>query len=387
MLSSLMTSLLLTVPVRQPGAIVGPIAKILGVISNFCFNIVYAITPVASLGITIILFTILIKIILFPLSIKQQKSMVKTQLLQPKMKAIQDKYKDTKDPELQQKMNMEISALYKENKINPFSGCLPLLIQMPILFALYYVIQQPEAYIGQINDVLNNIVQFIELNLGGLKTALISIYQALGDGNIPMEQIKFIMPLLEAKQMYGIDVATVDGITQGINIMTGSDMQSFVNTFFIDNSAFVTSQLQPLVELNGLIALKDEIYNFFFLNLVKAPGLNFPGIIVPVITWGTTYLTYKVSMTIQSKNSESSDMMAKQQKMMMMIFPFMMAFMTINIPAGLGLYWNVTNLVQIGQQIALNKFFSPKEMIREEAIIEGKEVEKKKGFKPKKGGK
>lgn len=366
--------------VRQPGMIVGPIAKLLGVISNVCFNLVYAITPIASLGITIILFTIVIKLLLFPLSIKQQKSMIKTQQLQPKIKALQDKYKNSTDPESQQKMSLEMSALYKENKINPFSGCLPLLIQMPILFALWYVIQQPEAYIGQIAQVINDITTFITGNLDGFKTALIDIYQNLN--TIPLDQALALKPILEAQQVYGVDVATISGATQAINAMSASDMNNFITTFF---NQLPSSQNSVMVELSNLMTLKGEIYNFGFLNLVEAPGFKFPGIIVPLITWLTTYLSYKVSMNIQQSKGQSdpNDMMQKQQKMMMMIFPFMMAFMTINLPSGLGLYWNVTNLIQIGQQVVLNKYFSV-DHNKENDIIDSSDI--KKSSKPKKKG-
>lgn len=366
--------------VRQPGMIVGPIAKLLGVISNVCFNLVYAITPIASLGITIILFTIVIKLLLFPLSIKQQKSMIKTQQLQPKIKALQDKYKNSTDPESQQKMSLEMSALYKENKINPFSGCLPLLIQMPILFALWYVIQQPEAYIGQIAQVINDITTFITGNLDGFKTALIDIYQNLN--TIPLDQALALKPILEAQQVYGVDVATISGATQAINAMSASDMNNFITTFF---NQLPSSQNSVMVELSNLMTLKGEIYNFGFLNLVEAPGFKFPGIIVPLITWLTTYLSYKVSINIQQSKGQSdpNDMMQKQQKMMMMIFPFMMAFMTINLPSGLGLYWNVTNLIQIGQQVVLNKYFSV-DHNKENDIIDSSDI--KKSSKPKKKG-
>lgn len=392
MLTSLMTvasqlasnNILLTAPVKQAGSIVGPIAKLLGVISDVCFNIVYSITPVASLGITIILFTIVIKALLFPLSIKQQKSMMKTQAIQPKMKAIQDKYKDTKDPELQRKMSAEMSALYKDNKVNPFSGCLPLLIQMPILFALYYVIQQPEAYIKEISQVINNITVFVELNLDGIKTGLIAIYQSLGNGNIPMDQIQFIKPILEAQQVYYVDLATVDGMATGIKALSSIDLQTFISTFFTQFEPFTQSQDSILMGLHNLLVIKDEIYNFLFLNLIKAPGFGFPGIIVPIVTWVTTYLQYKVSMSIQGQSANSNDAMASSQKTMMMIFPFMMAFMTINLPAGLGLYWNISNLIQIGQQLLLNKYFGVTK--KEDDIIDAKVVDTKKGSKPKKRG-
>jgi YidC/Oxa1 family membrane protein insertase len=360
--------MLLRAATRKPGAIVGPIAKLLGVISSVCFDFVYKITPVASLGITIILFTIIIKALLFPLSLKQQKSMMKTQAIQPKIKALQDKYKDNKDPEVQQKMSAEMSALYRENKVNPFSGCLPLLIQMPILFALYYVIQQPEAYITQIGHIVSSI--------NGLREVLIGIYQGLGNGNIPMDQIQHLIPILEAQKVYGVDLATVEGMTTAINSISDNNFQTFVNTFFANNSA--------LTQVNGLLSTKNEIYNFFFLNLIEAPGLKFPGILVPVITWVTTFFQYKVSMSLQAQNTSGNDMMAQQQKTMMLIFPFMMAFMTINLPSGLGLYWNISNLIQIGQQLVLNKVLKRNDDEEKPDVYTTKLEKKDKASNPKK---
>jgi len=333
--------MLIRTVVRQPGKIVGPIAKILGIICNWCFNLVYSMTPIMSLGITIIIFTILVRLLLLPLSINQQKSMIKTQRLQPKLKALQDKYANSNnDPEAQQKMSMEMSALYRENKVNPFSGCLPLLIQMPILFALYYVIQQPQIYIDTIGNVVNGI--------DAMRDVLVGIYSALGDGNIPMDQIQFLLPILEAKELYGIDLATVDGMKVAMENISVIDLQTFINSFFSTNT--------ELMKINELIVVRDEIYNFFFLNLIEAPGWRGIGIIVPVLTWVTTYLQYKVSMSTQS-GTEGNEMMQQQQKTMMMIFPVMMAVMSINLPSGLGLYWNVSNVLSMIQQAAFNKYF------------------------------
>lgn len=103
---------------------------------TWLLNWLYQITGsfgLANYGIAIILLTVLIKVVLYPLTKKQMKSMLAMQQLQPKVKEIQDKWKD-RDPEKMQQMIMD---LYKENNVNPASGCLPLLVQMPILFALY----------------------------------------------------------------------------------------------------------------------------------------------------------------------------------------------------------------------------------------------------------
>ena len=106
-----------------------------GLLLNFIYSFV------SNYGLSIILFTILTKVILFPLSLKQQKSMVKMQQVQPKLKEIQEKYKSD-----QQRQSEETMKLYKEHGVNPMGGCLPLLIQLPILFALYRVMYQPLTY-------------------------------------------------------------------------------------------------------------------------------------------------------------------------------------------------------------------------------------------------
>ena len=346
--------MLLRTVVREPGVIVGPIAKLLGIVCDVCFNLVYSITPAMSLGITIILFTIIVKLLLVPLTISSQKSMIKTQELQPKLQALQDKYANSKnDPEAQQKMSMEMSALYRENKVNPFSGCLPLLIQMPILFALYYVIQQPQMYIDVIGNVINGIDGMRDtiatllstscLDLGVLNAEAMELSQL---PEVVRPQIEFLYNILMQQEVYGVNLLTVDGLKTAMDTLSVTDLQTFINTYYSSNA--------ELMEIGNLITTRDEIYNFFFLNLIEAPGWRGLGIIVPVTTWATTYLQYKVSMSNSSSNNE---MMQQQQKMMMMIFPVMMAVMTINLPSGLGLYWNVGNILSMIQQVVINKVF------------------------------
>ena len=127
--------------VRTPGVIIGPIARVLGIVYNALFNIIYSISPMNSLGIAIILFTLIVKSIFFPLLVKQQKSTLAMQKLQPEMAKIKKKYENKKDLESQQKMSMEMQKLQKDNNVSMLGGCLPLLVQLPILYALYYIFQ------------------------------------------------------------------------------------------------------------------------------------------------------------------------------------------------------------------------------------------------------
>jgi len=147
---------------REPGRIVGPISKVLGIVINLLYNVVYGITQTNSLGITIILFTVFVRLLMIPIAYNQQKSMFVMRKIQPEIQKIQDKYKGMmNDPEIQRKMTMETQRVYRENNYNMFSGCLPLLIQMPIFFGLYYVMQHPFVYIDKINDIYSVVSQGI----------------------------------------------------------------------------------------------------------------------------------------------------------------------------------------------------------------------------------
>ena len=145
---------------KDPGIIVGPIAFILGAIINVIFNLVYNVLGIHtnSLGISIIILTVFVRLLMTPIAYHQQKSMFKMQALQPEMKKIQEKYKGAmSDPELQRKMNMEMQKLYADNNYNQLAGCLPMLIQLPIFLGLYHVMQNPFKYIDIINTVYSQI--------------------------------------------------------------------------------------------------------------------------------------------------------------------------------------------------------------------------------------
>lgn len=124
------------------------IAKPLGMLLKVIFNFV------GDYGYSLIIFTILTKILLLPINIKQTESTKRMNEMNPKMKEIQEKYKNDKE-----KMNQKLLELYKENNYNPASGCLPALIQMPILFAMFYVIREPVKYVFLDADIYAGIAK------------------------------------------------------------------------------------------------------------------------------------------------------------------------------------------------------------------------------------
>lgn len=331
----------------DPGIIVGPIAWILGHVINFFFNIIYSLGIHAnSLGISIILLTIFTRCLMIPLSYKQQKSMFKMQALSPELKKIQEKYKGaTSDPEIQRKMQMETQKLYSENNVSPFSGCLPMLIQLPIFFGLYHVMQNPFKYIDVINDVYTQLSTMV-LTAAQSDTKLLTLVQQFGQyGNIPAN--------------VGIDVNIFNRIINILGPGEVSQLKTAINS----------------VDFDKICASKDSIELFLGLNLTEKVGLwpVTPKSIIPVLSGITTFLS---SWLMSKKNVSTDPAMKSQQRIMNITMPLMMMWITSSLPGGIGIYWIASNIFQLCQQFFLNKHF---EKIGSADVVVPKEKKHKKG--------
>ncbi len=310
---------------KDPGFIVGPISKILGIIINFVFKFVYTITTEHSLGFTIILFTIIIKLLLIPLNYKQQKSMYIMQKIQPEMKKIQDKYKGNKDPEVAKKMQMEMSKLYSKHNYNPLSGCLPIFIQLPIFIALYFIMKNAYLFVSDIGNLYTEIAN--------------KILATPGYAEVLVPLVKPIVP---------------NGMTVDISLLP--DMLKVVNKFTLADWEAVQAGL-PSLDLTSLLAQKASIEHFLGINLAETVGFTFPKVLLAVFSGASTFLS---SWVISRKNKSIDPAMKMQQKVMNIVMPIMMTFFTLSIPCGVAVYWIVGNLVQIIQQIVLGRYCEKK---------------------------
>lgn len=314
--------------VRTPGMIVGPIAKVLGLIYNALFNLIYGFIQSGSLGIAIILFTLLVKLVLMPLLFKQQKSTFKMQKLQPEMNRIRQKYADKKDQVSQQKMAFELQEFQKKNGISLLGGCLPLLVQLPILYALFYIFQQAYLYvdvIGQNYQAITDVLMNVPVNL----------------------RVDALYDLAVAKKME-MDLAVSTDVIRLVNELSLADWN-----IVLSKIGDFANQLEPL------LTQKNDIEYFLGIHLVYKAGLGFPGIIIPLAAGGSTFVSSKL-MT-RNQKIDPNDPTAGTMKMMTTFMPIMMGVMCITMPAGLGLYWTVSNLFQMVQQIILQKYFEKKE--------------------------
>jgi YidC/Oxa1 family membrane protein insertase len=251
----------------------------IGMLVKLLYNMVSILDTniLSAYAISIILATIFFKLILMPLTLKQTKSMKVMQELSPQIKEIQKKYE--KDPQTLQRKQME---LYKEANYNPMSGCLPMLIQMPILIAFFYVIREPVQFIFQDQ----------------------AFYDAMNKSFLWIKDL------------------------------------GFTENFLFENGTF-----------NGL-AMGGMVLPFI--------GGVFP--ILAIMSGYSTYLTSKMTTASQPSMSEQQE---STQKTMTMMMPVMLFVFSIQMPAGLALYWVVSNIFQVVQQyVILNSSKNPKEELK-----------------------
>ncbi len=325
--------------VRMPGSILGPIAELMSIIYNLIFNLLHNTSMTGVLGFAIIIFTLIIKTLLFPLIIKQQKSTYKMQALKPEMDAIRDKYAGKKDQVSQQKMAMEMQDFQKANGVNMLGGCLPLLFQLPILYALFYVFQNAYVYV----DVIGQ-------NYIDIANAIIAIPQ-----DIRMD----VFSPLAAEFVDAYSKADVIKNQPYLDLAVTNDVVMLVNYIKFDQWNDLLAQLGSYsTSLQVLLDEKNAIETFMMIPLVSEPGIAFPGILIPLMAGGTTFLQSKITMS--QTQTDPDNPAASVTKTMTYMMPFMMGFFCISMPAGLGLYWTVGNIFGVVQQLILKNYFQKK---------------------------
>lgn len=292
-------------------------ANIFGYLLEFIYNFVN------NYGLAIIFFTIVIKIIFIPFSVKQQKTMKKTSKIQEKMKVIQFKYKN--DPE---KMNQEMMNLYKTEKMNPFSGCFTAIIQLLLLFSIFYLVRSPLTYMEK----------------------------------IPTEDInKYVSQLQEGGKSVSAAYPEIDLIRE----------HEFLKEKNPDDPNIEKINLQM---------------NFLGLDLSKVPQQNlgdFTVYIIPVLYILSSFISIRLTTSMQEKangkkkqsevqidgetgkelvpKEDEVDAVMQTNKMMSWMMPIMSVSVAIIAPLGLALYWLTNNILMIIERLILNKVIKTEE--------------------------
>ncbi len=296
------------------------ITRPLGFIINFIYGFVQ------NYGWSIILFTVIIKMILLPLNVRSQKAMKKQQKIQPYIAELQKKYANDKE-----KLQTEMMKLYRENNVSMTGGCLPLLIQFPILIGFYQVIRRPITYLAGVTDwKLPEVVDKVTT----LKETVMAQFPNL------------------------------------IGNLSNYSVENFEKNGQIELASWAS-------KVNGAEDPWAINFNFFGLDLAEVPSkaigaLNsfFNGqafemgilllLAIPVLAVFTSWLSMKITQMQQTKGQENTQA-NEMSKSMNLMMPLMTGFFTFTLPSGLGVYWIVSNIAQIAQQVILNRIFDKKE--------------------------
>ena len=314
----------------KAGSILGPIATVLGYVMDILFRFTSSF-GVFNVGLCIILFTIVMKTLMIPLTIKQQKTTKLMSVMNPEIQAIQKKYKGKSDQESMQRQNVEIQAVYEKYGTSMTGGCLPLLIQMPILLALYRVIYNIPAYAPSVRVYFDNVV-----------TPL-------------MGQADYAQKLQEIT-----NIATACG--GKLDKFDFTNANRLVDMLY----KFSTSQWGELQALFPAIsdvigqnaAVVERMNTFLGLNMAEAPGWvpSFAWIIPVLAAVSQWFSTKLMSGNQPSTSADAENPMAQSMKTMTTTMPLFSAFICITMPAGLGIYWIATSVVTIIQQLIVNAY-------------------------------
>ncbi len=272
--------------------IVGQLCWLLGKVMNFIYTILDSALPGNNglVGLSIILYTIFVYTLMIPLTIKQQRSQKMTSVMNPEIQAVQKKYRNKKDQASMMKQQEEIQQVYDKYGTSMMGGCLPLLVQMPLLLALYPVIYDIQGYVPAIKDAPASVNRF--LTIPNLTVSPITMIKNSGD--------------------YGIAPALI--------IITA--------------------------------------------------------ILLPVLSGATQYLSVKISQAISGQELDKDNPMASTMNTMNVTMPLFSVFMVFTLPTGIGLYWVVSAVVRIIQQVIINKHLA--KISVDELIERNKEKAEKK---------
>ena len=301
-------------------------ANLFGYVLNFLYELI------GNYGLAIILFSILVKIAMLPISISQQKTMKSSQKINDEMKQIQFKYKN--DPE---KLNQEVMALYKREKISPFSGCFGAIIQIILLFAVFYLVRSPLTYMKKVDP--------------GLIEKMESVVQEQGNSSNYKE-------IAVINYMNKQEDKSQEPVSEEENNNEQEENQNEENSFNIND-------------------YKDEAYinmDFLGLDLSKVPTEDLGDLkvlIIPTLYVISSFISIKLSTNMTNKKKkdeklisdgtkgkveEEYDAMEQANKSMSWFMPLMSISIACIAPLGLALYWLVNNILMIFERLFLDKF-------------------------------
>lgn len=336
--------------------ILGDIIDFIALLMGYIMQALFFITGGFNIGLCIILFTIIVRLIMMPMTIKQQRFSKLSAMMQPELAAIQNKYKGKNDTASMQKMQLETKAVYEKYGTSPTGGCLQMFIQLPILYGIFAVVRDIPYYVPRVKALFEPVISAI--------TGVTNYNQVLIDSGLTTATYD-----------------TEDALLRFLNAFSSEQWETLKNAFTSYGNGIsdtIAQQSEKILHVN----------NFFGINLATAPGFKLSlALLIPLLAGLTQWLSVKL---MQSKNPVNNDdennTAAQSMKMMNTMMPVISAVFCVSMPSGLGLYWIMGSVVQCIQQIFINKYMDKVDV---EKLI-AKNMDKvnkkraKKGLPPKK---
>ena len=347
-----MSDILLT---AYPGSILGPIAKLLGMLMDWIYSGISDITGgrVESVVLSIVIITIIIYMCLLPLTIKQQKFSKLSQKMQPEMQAIQAKYKDKKDQASMMAMQEETQLLYQKYGISPMGSCVQMLIQMPILLALYRVFYNIPAYLSGVKGSFTGLVDQIKGvdNYSDTLVSLMEKYNVVTSSGLNASNAasKLADASGDTLNNYIIDILYKLPSKGWDALMDGK--------FFDGIQSAVEKTHDALLHFNYFLGLNisDTPWYIIKSNFTDKPDKWLLFVILALLIPVLSYLTQMINIKLMPQATNGNDQMANQMKMMNLMMPLMSLFICFTVPVGLGIYWICSALVRGIQQFFVNR--------------------------------
>lgn len=368
-----MSDILLT---AYPGSILGPIAKLLGMLMDWIYSGISNITGgrVESVVLSIVIITIIIYMCLLPLTIKQQKFSKLSQKMQPEMQAIQAKYKNKKDQASMMAMQEETQLLYQKYGISPMGSCVQMLIQMPILFALYRVFYNIPAYLSGVKGSFTGLVDSIQ-QTSGYQNTLVSLmekYNVVTSSGLNASNAasKLADASGDTLSNYIIDILYKLPSKGWDALMDGK--------FFDGIQSAVEKTHDALLHFNYFLGLNisDTPWYIIKSNFTDKPDKWLLFVILALLIPVLSYLTQMLNIKLMPQATNGNDQVANQMKMMNLMMPLMSLFICFTVPVGLGIYWICSALVRGIQQFFVNRHIENLDL--EAVMVKNEEKAKKK---------
>ena len=318
----------------QQSGILKPFAIVLGYIMNYIYRFLENF-GISNVALTIILFTLVVNVLMIPLTVRQQKFSKMSSIMNPELQKIQKKYEGKRDERSMRMQQAETQAVYDKYGASPAGGCLPMLIQLPILFALYRVIYNVPAYVQPIKEVYESIAT--------------PIMNASGADGI-MQTLISDMSL----RVSNFDITNIDKIIDALYLVKSTGWETVSSAFasstdVVNAIATYSPQIIKMNSIVGGLTISDPpvVFSNGFAGI-------FPGVLIPILAAASQWVQMKVSTRNQKIDLDSQ--MGSTMNTMNMMMPLMSLFFCTTLPAGIGIYWIASAVIRTIFYVLIDKF-------------------------------